>query len=107
MPIELNNRATKELDFTLDGKALSIRKLSLGTQISLQSLLADEGTTNVPADKVAEIIVDALISSDTGERVFTADDMSTILDMDGDVVSMIFREISSFAFSGYKEAKKN
>lgn len=100
--MELNKRDSKPLDFTVNGRAVSTRKLGFGDAFGI---LADGGT--ITQEEAARIIIKCLIYTDTGEKVYSDDDLEEVLSKDADAMTSLFNQVCSFALTTVKEAEKN
>jgi len=107
MPVELNAAATKELDFTLNGKQVSTKKIPFGLAVQLYSKSDDSGSAEITEREMARVLVKCVTYTESGERVWGDEDIDEILEKDSAVMMALFQEVSSFSSPDLGEAEKN
>jgi len=106
MAVELNAKATKPLDFTVNGRPVSARKIPLGIGLSLYAETT-EGKGSIRAEVMARLIAQCLVYTDDKSRVYRDDDIDLILEADIDGMTAVFEEISDFSSATPESAEKN
>jgi len=106
MAVELSAKATKPLDFTVNGRQVSTRKIPLGIGLSLFAH-AEDGEVTMQAEDMARVIARCLVYTDDKSRVYKDDEIDLILDLDMEGMAALFREISAFSSSTVESAEKN
>lgn len=88
MAVELGKAAPTPLDFELNGRQVSTRKLPFRLAMSLHS---EDGT--ITAEMMADILQACVVYTDDKTPVW--DDAAEILDLDTDVVIELFSQVSA------------
>lgn len=103
--IDLDDVQTKEMDVCVGGRKVSVRRLGLAASIKLAD--AYQGDDEMSAEEIAEVVASGLVYTDSLERVYSNDDVPSLLEKDADVITKIFQEIIRLSFSAFEEAEKN
>lgn len=105
--MEFNDRRTREVDLTVNGRSVSTRKMPLRVAMRLYSHVGEDGKADVPVEDMAAIVMACLVYTDTKERVFSDDDLDLVLDADADFMTAAFQAIADFSSDSMKDAEKN
>lgn len=97
MTTEIGMAKPRATDFTVNGKAVSVRKLPLSLGLRLQSV---EG--EIPPEIIAEVIAQCVVDG-KGKPIFTVE---TVLNHDLEPMLKLFYEVTSSVAKG-EDAEKN